>query len=130
MKFAKFLRTPFLQNTSVAFFWKGMCVYVCVCTCVCVCVCVCVCACVFILFRLLASCDCKTSLKYLRCSGQQSFVESISRGFFQVASSLFMNLSYFKGIDLVKLLHCCHFNIFQINRRCFFRKMPTEKNNE
>ena len=50
------------------------------------------CVCVFILFHLLASSDCKTSVTYLRCSDQRSFVESIARGFCQVPSSPFPNL--------------------------------------
>ena len=70
-----------------------------VCVCVCVCVFVHVCVYVFILFRLLASSVCKTSVTYLTCSDQRSFVESISRGFCQVPSSLFLNLSYFTSKD-------------------------------
>ena len=53
----------------------------------------------FILFRLLASSDCKTSLTYLRCSNQRSFVVSISSGFCQVPLYLFLNLSYFNSKD-------------------------------
>ena len=41
---------------------------------------VCWCVCVFILFHKLASSDCKTSVSYLRCSDQRSFVVSIARG--------------------------------------------------
>ena len=62
---------------------------------VCVCVCVCVCLCVFMLFHLLVSSDSTTFVTYVRSSDQQSFVVSISRGFCQVPSSLFLNLSYF-----------------------------------
>ena len=35
----------------------------------------------------------------------------------------------FKGTSLVKILQCCHFNIFGINHRCF-RKIPIKKNIE
>ena len=66
--------------------------------CVCVCVCVCVggwvggCVClVFILFHLLVSFGCTTSVTYVRSSDQRSFVESISRGFCQAPSFLFVN---------------------------------------
>ena len=59
---------------------------------VCVCVCVCMCVCVFILFHLVASSVCKTSLTYLRCTDQRYFVASIIR-----ASSNF--LSYFTSKD-------------------------------
>ena len=76
---------------------QAMCV--CVCVFVCVCVCVYVWVGVFILFFLLVSSDCKTSLTYLRCSDQRSFVVSISRGFCQVPSSLFLNLSCFISKD-------------------------------
>ena len=68
--------------------------------CVCVCVFVCVCVCVFILFHLLASSDCKTSVTYLRCSDQRSSVVNIARGFCQVPSSPFPNLSYFNSKDV------------------------------
>ena len=60
-----------------------------------VCVCVCVCLCVFMLFHLLVSSDSTTFVTSVRSSDQQSFVVSISRGFCQVPSSLFLNLSYF-----------------------------------
>ena len=63
------------------------------------CVCVCVCVCVFILFHLLASSDCKTSVTYLRCSDQRSFVVSIARGYCQVPSSPYLKLSYFTSKD-------------------------------
>ena len=49
----------------------------CVCVCVCVCVFVCVCVCMFILFHLLVSSGCTTSLTYMRSSDQRSFVVSI-----------------------------------------------------
>ena len=54
------------------------------------------CVCVFILFHLLVSSGYTTSVTYVRSSDQWSFVVSISRGFYQVPSSLFLNLSYFK----------------------------------
>ena len=63
-------------------------------------VCVCVCVCVFLLLRLLASSICKTSLTYLRCTNQRSFVVSIARGFCQVPSSPFPNLSHFSSKDV------------------------------
>ena len=44
-----------------------------ICVCVCVCACVCVCMCVFILFHLLASSGCATSVTYVRSSDQRSF---------------------------------------------------------
>ena len=50
---------------------------VCVCVCVFVCVFVCVCVCMFILFHLLVSSGCTTSLTYMRYSDQRSFVVSI-----------------------------------------------------
>ena len=52
---------------------------------------VCVCACVraFILFHLLVSSGCTTSVTYVRSSHQRSFVVNIIRGFCQVPSSLF-----------------------------------------
>ena len=56
------------------------------------CVCVCVCVCVFILFHLLVSSDCKTSVTYLRCSDQHSFVVSIISG----ASAKFLHLRIWK----------------------------------
>ena len=56
-------------------------VCVCVCVCVCVYVCVCMCVFVFILFHLLVSSGCTTSMTYLRCSDQRSFVVSITRSF-------------------------------------------------
>ena len=62
---------------------------------VCSCVRACVCVCVFILFHLLASSDCKTSVTYLRCSDQRSFVVSTARGFCQVPSSPYLKMSYF-----------------------------------
>ena len=68
--------------------------------CVRVCVCVCVCVCVFMLFHLLASSTCTTSVRYVRSSDQWSFVVSITRGFCQVPSSLFPNLSYFTSEDV------------------------------
>ena len=49
------------------------------------------CVCVFILFHLLVSSGCTTSVNI---RDQRSFVLSISRGFCQVPSSLFLNLSY------------------------------------
>ena len=61
--------------------------------------CVCVCVCVFKLFYLLVSSGCMTSVTYVRSSDQRSFVEIISRGFCQVPSSLFLNLSYFTSKD-------------------------------
>ena len=60
---------------------------------------VCVCVCVFILFQLLVSSSCTTSVTYVRCSNQRSFVVSITRGFYQVPSSPFPNLSYFTSKD-------------------------------
>ena len=69
------------------------------CVCVCVCVYVCVCVCVFIIFHLLVSTGCTTYVTYVRSSDQRSFVLSISRGFCQVPSSLFLNLSYFSSKD-------------------------------
>ena len=65
----------------------------------CVCVCVCVCVCMFILFHQLISSGCMTSVTYMRCSEQRSFVESITRGFCQVPSSPFLSLSYFTSKD-------------------------------
>ena len=44
--------------------FSRVCLFVCVCVCVCVCVRVCVRVWVFILFHLLASSDCKTSMTY------------------------------------------------------------------
>ena len=49
------------------------------------------CVCVFILFHLLVTSGCTTSVNI---RDQRSFVLSISRGFCQVPSSLFLNLSY------------------------------------
>ena len=49
-----------------------------VCGCVGVCVCVCVCKCVFILFYLLVSSCCTTSVTYVRGSDQRSFTVSIT----------------------------------------------------
>ena len=63
------------------------------------CVCVCVCVCVFITFDLLDSSYCKTSVTYMRCSDQRSFVLSMTRGFCQVPSSPFPNLSYLTSKD-------------------------------
>ena len=71
----------------------------CVFVCVRVCVCVCVCVCMFILFHLLISSGCMTSVTYMRCSEQRSFVVSITRGFCQVSSSPFLSLSYFTSKD-------------------------------
>ena len=62
-------------------------------------VCVCVCVCMFILFHLLISSGCMTSVTYMRCSEQRSFVVSITRGFYHVPSSLFLSLSYFTSKD-------------------------------
>ena len=64
-------------------------VCVCVRACVFACVRVCVCVCVFILFQLPASSVCKTSLTYLRCMDQRSFVVSIAR-----ASANFVHLCF------------------------------------
>ena len=58
------------------------------------------CVCVFILFHLLVSSDCKTSVTYLRSLDQRSFVVSIARGFCQIPSSLFPNLSYLTSKDV------------------------------
>ena len=58
------------------------------------CLCACVYVCVFILFHLLVSSGYTMSVTYMRCFVQQSFVVSIIRGFCQVPSSLFLNLSY------------------------------------
>ena len=44
------------------------------------------------LFLLLLSSGGTTSVTYVRSSDQRSFVESISRSFCQVSSSLFLNL--------------------------------------
>ena len=55
--------------------------------------------CMFMLFHLLISSGCTTSVIYVRSSDQRSFVVSISRGFCQVPSSLFLNLSYFTSKD-------------------------------
>ena len=62
---------------------------VCVCVSVCVCVCVCVSVCVFILFYLLVSSGCTTSVTYVSSWDQRSFVESISR-----ASAKFLHLFF------------------------------------
>ena len=86
VNFAKFFTIPNLQNTC------KLLLRVCVCVCVCVggwvggCVCL-----VFILFHLLVSFGCTTSVTYVRSSDQRSFVESISRGFCQAPSFLFVN---------------------------------------
>ena len=61
--------------------------------------CVCVFVCVFILFHLLISFGCTTSVTYVRSSDQRSLLVSISRAFYQVPSSLFLNLSYFTSKD-------------------------------
>ena len=53
------------------------------------CVCVCVCVCVFILFYLLVSSGCTTSVTYVSSWDQRSFVESISR-----ASAKFLHLFF------------------------------------
>ena len=53
--------------------------------------CACVCVCVFILFQLSVSSSCTTFVTYVRSSDQRSFVESISRGFCQAPSFLFVN---------------------------------------
>ena len=58
-----------------------------------------VCVCLFILFHLLASSDCKTSVTYLRCSDQRSFVVSICRGLCQVPLSLYLKIFYFTSKD-------------------------------
>ena len=73
--------------------------------CLCVCVCVCLCVYVFILFHLLASSDCKTSVIYLRCLDQQSFVVSVARGFCPVPSSLYLKMSYFTSKDKISSQH-------------------------
>ena len=65
-----------------------------------VCVCVCVCVYVFILFHLLLSFGCTTSVTYMRCSDQRSFVVSIIRNFCQVPSYSFPSLSYFTSKDV------------------------------
>ena len=52
-----------LQNFILLFIC--VCVCMCVCVFVCVCECVCVCVCAFILFHLLVSSDCKTSVTYI-----------------------------------------------------------------
>ena len=51
------------------------------------------CVCVFVLFHLLVSSGCMMSVTYVRGLDQRSFVQSISRAFCQVPSSLFLNLS-------------------------------------
>ena len=80
------------------YFAVYMCMRVCVCVCVCVCVSVCaracVCVCAYSLplagfLRLQEVCNIHT------CSDQGSFVVCITRGFCQVSSSPFPNLSYF-----------------------------------
>ena len=58
----------------------------------------CVCLCVFMPFHLLASTDCKTSVTYLKCSDQRSFVVSIARGFCEVPSP-YLKMSYFTSKD-------------------------------
>ena len=47
--------------------------------------------CVCILFHLLVSSGCTTSVTYMRCSDQRSFIVSIIRGICQVPSSSFPN---------------------------------------
>ena len=59
----------------------------------------CWCVCVFIFFHLLVSSGCMTSVIYVRCWDQWSFVVSITRGFCKVPSSPFSNLSYFTSKD-------------------------------
>ena len=84
----KFARTPILKN---------------ICELLLVCVRMCVPtrarARVFILFHLLVSSGCTTSVTYVRYSDQGSFVVSITSGFCQVPSSPFLNLSYFTSKD-------------------------------
>ena len=83
-----------------------VCVYVCVCVCmrvcvyVCVCVfvCVCVCFCVGVWVCLYSSVCWLLSIAR-RVWELRVFVESISRDFCQVPSSLFLNLSYFTSKD-------------------------------
>ena len=58
-----------------------------------------VCVYVFILFPLLVSSGCTTSVTKARCSDQRSFVVSITRGFCQVLWSPFPNLWYFTSRD-------------------------------
>ena len=97
-KFSIFL-TNFSINLTLIFqlflpeFSKSKFLHMCVCVCARACVRACVC--VFILFHLLVSSGCTTSVTYVRCSDQRSFVVSITRGFCQVLSSPFPNLSYF-----------------------------------
>ena len=59
----------------------------------------CLCVCVFIVFHLLVSSGCTTSVTYVRSSDQRSFVVSISGCYCQVPSSLSLNLSYFTSKD-------------------------------
>ena len=54
------------------------------------CVCVCVCVCVFMLFHLLVSSGCTTSVIYVRSSDQRSFVVSI---FWVLLPSSFISIS-------------------------------------
>ena len=56
----------------------------------CVCVCMYVCVCVFILFHLLVSSGCTTSVIYVRSSDQRSFVVSI---FWVLLPSSFISIS-------------------------------------
>ena len=56
------------------------------------------CVCVYALPPAVSS-GCTTSVTYVRSSDQRTFVESISRGFCQVPSSLFLNLSCFTSKD-------------------------------
>ena len=54
---------------------------------------------VCILFHQLVSSGCTTSVTYVRCSDQRSFVAGIIRGFCQVPSSPFLNLSCVNSKD-------------------------------
>ena len=54
---------------------------------------------VFILFHLVALFHCKTSVIYLRCMDPR-FVLGIARGFCQVPSFPYPNLSYFTSKDI------------------------------
>ena len=59
-----------------------------------------VCVCEFILFHLLVSSGCTTSLTYVRSSDQRSFVVSISvTALCQVPSSPYLKMSYFNSKD-------------------------------
>ena len=88
-----------LQNFILLFICVCVCMCVCVFVCVCECVCVCVCVCVYSLplagfFRLQDVCNIHT------CSDQGSFVVCVTKGFCQVPSSPFPNLSYFISKDV------------------------------